>query len=58
VRRALIEQAAELRSFKEIATLVEIEMDAVPDASTDAEGGAKAAEALGMKRLAERLRKG
>ena len=58
VRRALIEQAAELRSFKEIATLVEIEMDAVPDAATDAEGGAKAAEALGMKRLAERLRKG
>ena len=27
VRRALIEQAAELRSFKEIATLVEVEMD-------------------------------
>jgi 5'-3' exonuclease len=58
VRRALIEQAAELRSFKAIATLVEIEMDAVPDAPTDAEGGAKAAEALGMRRLAERLRKG
>jgi 5'-3' exonuclease len=55
VRRALIEQAAELRSFKEIATLVEIEMDAVPDAATDLAGGAKAAEALGMKRLAERL---
>ena len=50
VRRALIEQAAELRSFKAIATLVEIEMDPVPDAPTDAEGGAKAAEALGMKR--------
>jgi 5'-3' exonuclease len=58
VRRALIEQAAELRSFKAIATLVEIEMDPVPDAPTDAEGGAKAAEALGMRRLAERLRKG
>ena len=59
VRRALIEQAAELRSFKAIATLVEIEMDAVPDAPTDAEGGAKAAEALGMKRgWRERLRKG
>jgi 5'-3' exonuclease len=55
VRRALIEQAAELRSFKEIATLVEIDMDAVPDAATDLAGGAKAAEALGMKRLAERL---
>jgi DNA polymerase-1 len=57
VRRALIEQAAELRSFKEIATLVEVEMDPVPDAPTDFEGGAKAAEALGMRRLAERLKK-
>jgi 5'-3' exonuclease len=55
VRRALIEQAAELRSFKEIATLVEIEMDSVPDAPTDFAGGAQAAEGLGMKRLAERL---
>jgi len=34
---------------------VEIEMDPVPDAPTDLAGGAKAAEALGMKRLAERL---
>jgi len=57
VRRALIEQAAELRSFKEIATLVEIEMDPVADAPTDFGGGAKAAEGLGMRRLAERLRK-
>src|SRR3954447_13501332 len=57
VRRALIEQAAELRSFKDIATLVEVEMDPVPDAPTDFEGGAKAAEALGMRRLAERLKK-
>jgi 5'-3' exonuclease len=57
VRRALIEQAAELRSFKEIATLVEVEMDPVPDTPTDFEGGAKAAEALGMRRLAERLKK-
>jgi 5'-3' exonuclease len=56
VRRALIEQAAELRSFKEIATLVEVDMDAVPDGPTDLAGGAKAAEALGMRRLAERLR--
>src|SRR5918999_1468636 len=31
VRRALIEQADELRMFKDIATLVEIEMDPVPD---------------------------
>jgi 5'-3' exonuclease len=57
VRRALIEQAAELRSFKEIATLVVVEMDPVPDAPTNFAGGAEAAEGLGMRRLAERLRK-
>jgi DNA polymerase-1 len=57
VRRALIEQAAELRSFKEIATLVVVEMDPVPDAPTNFTGGAEAAEGLGMRRLAERLRK-
>ena len=55
IRRALIEQADELRSFKQIATLVEIEMDTVPDAATDFAGGAQAATALGMRRLAERL---
>ncbi len=43
VRRALIEQADELRSFKEIATLVEVELDAVEDRETDWAGGAKAA---------------
>jgi hypothetical protein len=32
-------------------------MDPVPDAPTDHAGGAKAAEALGMRRLAERLGK-
>ncbi len=57
VRRALIEQADELRSFKSIATLVEVEMDVVEDTPTDFAGGAEAAEALGMKRLGERLRK-
>jgi DNA polymerase-1 len=57
VRRALIEQAAELRSFKEIATLVVVEMDPVPDAPTNFAGGAEAAGGLGMRRLAERLRK-
>jgi hypothetical protein len=35
VRRALIEQADELRSFKEIATLVEVELDTVEDRETD-----------------------
>jgi 5'-3' exonuclease len=57
VRRALIEQAAELRSFREIATLVEVELDTVADAATNWAGGAEAASELGMNRLAERLRK-
>ena len=57
MRRALIEQADELRSFKEIATLVEVELDAVEDRETDWAGGAKAASELGMNRLAERLEK-
>jgi len=57
VRRALIEQADELRSFKEIATLVEVELDPVEDRETDWAGGAKAASELGMNRLSERLEK-
>jgi len=57
VRRALIEQADELRSFKEIATLVEVELGAVEDRETDWASGAKAASELGMNRLAERLEK-
>ena len=52
VRRALIEQAAELRSFKEIATLVEIEMDPrARRARRTSRAARKAAEALGMRRL-------
>ena len=57
VRRALIEQADELRSFKEIATLVETDVERPPDRETDWAGGAKAAAELGMNRLAERLAK-
>ena len=57
VRKALIEQADELRSFKEIATLVEVELDAVEDRETDWAGGSTAASELGMNRLAERLQK-
>ena len=57
VRRALIEQADELRSFKEIATLVETEVERPPDRETDWAGGAKAAADLGMNRLSERLQK-
>jgi DNA polymerase-1 len=56
VRRALIEQAEELRRFKDIATLRDADVELPPDRATDREGGAKAAEALGMARLARRLR--
>jgi 5'-3' exonuclease len=55
VRRALIEQADELRSFKDIATLRTIPLDRPPDAPTDYAGGARAASELGMGRLAGRL---
>ena len=58
VRRALVEQAGELRSFREIATLREVPVERPPDAPTDRAGGAAAARALGMNRLAERLEGG
>jgi 5'-3' exonuclease len=57
VRRALIEQAAELRSFRDIALLRDVELERPPDAPTDHAGGAAAARELGMNRLAERLEK-
>jgi 5'-3' exonuclease len=56
VRRALIEQADELRAFKDIATLRDADVDLPADRETDREGGAAAAEELGMNRLARRLR--
>jgi DNA polymerase-1 len=55
VRRALIEQAAELRAFRDIALMRRVELERPADAPTDFAGGAKAARALGMRRLAERL---
>jgi DNA polymerase-1 len=55
VRRALIEQAAQLRSFRDIALLRTVEVERPADAPTDWAGGAQAARALGMRRLAERL---
>jgi DNA polymerase-1 len=58
VRSALIGQADELRMFRELALLRTIELERPPDRETDREGGAAAAEALGMRRLAERLRDG
>jgi 5'-3' exonuclease len=55
VRRALIEQADELRAFRDIALLRTVAMERPPDAPTDFAGGAAAASELGMRRLAERL---
>jgi 5'-3' exonuclease len=53
----LAKVADELRDFREIATLREPEVQRPKDTPTDREGGARAAEKLGMKRLAERLEK-
>ncbi len=55
VRKALIEQAAELRMFRDIATLRTVPLERVEDAPTDYAGGAAAASELGMGRLSQRL---
>jgi DNA polymerase-1 len=55
VRKSLIEQAAELRSFRDIATLRTAPVSRPPDSAMDRERGSAAAEALGMGRLARRL---
>jgi DNA polymerase-1 len=55
VRRALIEQADELRAYKDIATLREPSMPRPADAPLDRERGAAVARELGLARLAERL---
>jgi 5'-3' exonuclease len=55
IRRALLEQADELRAFKDIATLRDAEVELPPDRPTDRAGGAAAARALGLGRLAARL---
>jgi 5'-3' exonuclease len=57
VRRALIEQAEELRAFRDIATLRTVPVEHPPDRPTDYAGGAAAASELGLGRLAERLEK-
>jgi 5'-3' exonuclease len=52
---ALREQADLLRDFLKIATLVEVAVELPPDAPTDLAGGARAARAVGLERLADRL---
>jgi 5'-3' exonuclease len=53
---SLRDNADELRAFKDIATLRPPAVDRPPDHETDLSSGADAAERLGMRRLAERLR--
>jgi 5'-3' exonuclease len=53
---ALLDNANELRAFKDIATLRPVKVSRPSDRETDLKHGADAAEALGMRRLAERLR--
>ncbi len=55
VRRALIEQADELRMFRDLALLRDVPVQLPPDARTDVDAGREAVRALGMARLADRL---
>jgi 5'-3' exonuclease len=55
VRAALCTQADELRAFKEIATLQEVDVERPADRPTDYAGAAAAARERGMERLAKRL---
>jgi DNA polymerase-1 len=58
VAAALRESGAELRRFRDIATLRAIEVDRPADRATDPVGGAEAARGHGMRKLAERLGSG
>jgi 5'-3' exonuclease len=55
VRAALCSQADELRAFKQIATLQQLDVERPPDTPTDYAGAAAAARERGMERLAKRL---
>ena len=56
VRTALHGQADELRAFRRMATLQPVDVERPADQPTDFAAAAGAAEKLGMRRLAERLR--
>ena len=56
LRKNLLGAADELVEYKDMATLRDAGVERPPDTPTDWAGGAAAAEALGMNRLAERLR--
>ena len=55
VAAALTESAAELRAFRDIATLRTVAVDRPADRATDLRGGAEAARGLGLRQLAQRL---
>jgi 5'-3' exonuclease len=55
VGAAVRDGAAQLRAFRQIATLVRVPVKVPADRPTDWAGGAAAARARGMRRLAERL---
>ncbi len=55
VAQSLHENAELLRTFKRVATLVEIDVERPADKPTDFAGGATMAREIGMNRLAERL---
>jgi 5'-3' exonuclease len=55
VASALRENAELLRTFKEIATLVELDVERPADRASDFAAGARGARELGMERLAKRL---
>ena len=56
MKNTLIEDADLLRTFLDVATLRPPAVELPRDSPTDLAGAAAAAEAHGMKRLAERLR--
>jgi DNA polymerase-1 len=56
LRKALLADPDQLLAFKEIATLRTAKVSRPRDKRTDYRGAAKAAEARGMNRLANRLR--
>jgi DNA polymerase-1 len=55
IAAALRDNAEQLRAFREIATLRLPKVPRPEDAETNLQGGAQAARALGMRRLADRL---
>lgn len=57
VATALRDNEQLLRTFKQVATLQRVAVRRPRDRATDFAGGARAAQALGMRRLAQRLRK-